>query len=84
LVDTSNLLVKQKTQINKINQNLQSLQKQMKARDRQAGIVNQLHAQINLIQRQITQVHKTVKKRPDSKIQSVKKVSKNKKQKIKK
>ncbi|MDQ3839850.1 MAG: hypothetical protein M3297_11340, partial [Thermoproteota archaeon] len=42
LVDTSNLLVKQKTQINKINQNLQSLQKQMKARDRQAGIVNQL------------------------------------------
>src|SRR5215203_5351874 len=77
--DTSNLLVKQTTQINKINQNLQSLQKQMKASERQGGIVNQLHSQINMIQRQITQVHKIVQKRPASKIQSGKKVSRNKK-----
>src|SRR5215207_4918493 len=77
--DTSNLLVKQTTQINKINQNLQSLQKQMKASERQGGIVNQLRSQINMIQRQITQVHKIVQKRPASKIQSGKKVSRNKK-----
>jgi small-conductance mechanosensitive channel len=77
--DTSNLLVKQTTQISKINQNLQSLQKQMKACERQGGIVNQLRSQINMIQRQITQVHKIVQKRPASKIQSGKKVSRNKK-----
>ena len=32
LADTSNQIVKQRTQINKINQNLQSLQKQNKSR----------------------------------------------------
>jgi hypothetical protein len=41
LVDTSNQIVKQRTQINKINQNLQSLQKQIRAGERQTGTVNQ-------------------------------------------
>jgi hypothetical protein len=79
LVETSNQLVKQTTQINKINQSLQSLQKQMKANERQAGIVNQLRSQINQIQRQIIQVHKSVQKRPTTKLQSGKKMSRNKK-----
>jgi hypothetical protein len=79
LEDTSNQLVRQGTQINKINQSLQSLQKQAKAGEKQIGIVNQIRSQINQIQGQIIQVHKTVQKRPTSKLQSSKKVSRNKK-----
>jgi small-conductance mechanosensitive channel len=79
LEDTSNQLVKQGTQINKINQNLQSLQKQTKASEKQAGIVNQIRSQINQIQRQIIQVHKIVQKKPTIRLQSGKKVSRNKK-----
>jgi small-conductance mechanosensitive channel len=79
LEDTSNQLVKQRTQINRINQNLQSLQKQAKTGEKQVGIVNQIRSQINQIQRQIIEVHKTVPKRPTSKFQSSKKVSRNKK-----
>jgi hypothetical protein len=51
----------------------------MKGGERQAGIVNQIRSQVNLIQRHITQVHKIVQKRPASKLQSGKKVSRNKK-----
>jgi small-conductance mechanosensitive channel len=75
LVDTSNLLVKQRTQINKINRDLQSLQKQMKAGERQTGMVNQIRSQVNQIQKQISQVHKNVQKRSGGKLQSGKKVS---------
>jgi hypothetical protein len=50
LADTSNQLIKQTTQISKINQNLQSLQKQMKGGERQAEMVNQIRSQINQIQ----------------------------------
>jgi predicted RNase H-like nuclease (RuvC/YqgF family) len=78
LVDTSNQLVKQRVQIEKINQNLQSLQKQMKGGERQARIINQMRSQIIQIQKQVTQVHKTILKRPVSKLQLGKKVSRSK------
>jgi uncharacterized phage infection (PIP) family protein YhgE len=79
LADTSNQLVKQTAQINRINQSLQSLQKQRKGSERPAEIVNQIRSQVNMIQRQITQVRKIVGKRPASKLQSGKKVLRNKK-----
>jgi hypothetical protein len=79
LVDTSNQLVKQRVQIEKINQNLQSLQKQMKGGERQAGIINQMRSQIIQIQKQVTQVHRTILKKPVSKLQLGKKVSRSKK-----
>src|SRR5918992_6102083 len=79
LADTSNQIVKQRTQINKINQNLQSLQKQIRAGERQTGIVNQIRSQVNQIQKQISLLHKSVQKRSTSKLQSGKKISRNKK-----
>jgi hypothetical protein len=79
LVDTSNQLVKQRVQIEKINQNLQSLQKQMKGGEGHAGRINQIRSQIIQIQKQVTQVHKTILKRPISKLQLGKKVSRSKK-----
>jgi hypothetical protein len=78
-VDTSNQLMKQRVQIEKINQNLQSLQKQMKGGERQAGIINQIRSQIIQIQKQVGQVHKTILKRPVSKLRVGKKVSRSKK-----
>jgi hypothetical protein len=77
LADASNRIKKQTTQINKINQNLQSLQKQMKAGEKQTGIVNQIRSQMNQTQKQISQVYKIVQKRSNSKLQSNKKVSSN-------
>jgi hypothetical protein len=77
LADASNRIKKQTTQINKINQNLQSLQKQMKAGEKQIGIANQIRSQMNKTQNQISQVYKIVQKRSDSKLQSKKKVSSN-------
>jgi predicted nucleic acid-binding Zn-ribbon protein len=62
LADTSNQIVKQRTQINKINQNLQSLQKQIRAGERQTGTVNQIHSQVNQIQKRISLLHKSVQK----------------------
>ena len=79
LADTSNQIVKQRTQINKINQNLQSLQKQMKAGERQTETINQIRSQMNKTQKQISQVYKIVQKRSNSKLQSGKKISRNKK-----
>ena len=79
LADTSNQIVKQRTQINKINQNLQSLQKQMKAGERQTGTINQIRSQVNHIQKRISLLHKSVQKRSTSKLQSGKKISRNKK-----
>lgn len=79
LVDTSNQIVKQRTQINKINQNLQSLQKQIRAGERQTGTVNQIRSQVNQIQKRISLLHKSVQKRSTSKLQSGKRISRNKK-----
>ena len=77
LADASNRIKKQTTQINKINQNLQSLQKQMKAGEKQIGIANQIRSQMNKTKNQISQVYKIAQKRSDSKLQSKKKVSSN-------
>jgi hypothetical protein len=77
LADASNRIKKQTTQINKINQNLQSLQKQMKAGEKQTGIANQIRSQMNKTQKQISQVYKIAQKRSDSKLQSKKKVPSN-------
>jgi uncharacterized coiled-coil protein SlyX len=75
LADASNRIEKQTTQINKINQNLQSLQKQMKAGERQTGTINQIRSQMNKTQKQISRVYKIVQKRSNSKLRS--KVSSN-------
>src|SRR5919106_935087 len=77
LADASNRIKKQTTQINKINQNLQSLQKQIKAGEKQTRIANQIRSQMNKTQKQISQVYKIAQKRSDSKLQSDKKVSSN-------
>jgi hypothetical protein len=77
LADASNRIKKQTAQINKINQNLQSLQRQMKAGEKQTGIANQIHSQMNKTQKQISQVYKIAQKRSDSKLQSKKKVYSN-------
>jgi uncharacterized phage infection (PIP) family protein YhgE len=77
LADASNRIEKQTTQINKINQNLQSLQKQMKAGERQTGTINQIRSQMNKTQKQISRVYKIVQKRSNSKLRSNKKVSSN-------
>ena len=77
LADASNRIKKQTTQINKINQNLQSLQKQIRAGEKQTGIVNQIRSQMNKTQEQISQVYKIAQKRSDSKLQSNKKLSSN-------
>ena len=77
LADASNRIKKQTTQINKINQNLQSLQKQIRAGEKQTGIVNQIRSQMNKTQKEISQVYKIVQKRSNSKLQSNQKVSSN-------
>jgi hypothetical protein len=63
LVDTSKQIEKQTAQINKINQNLQSLQKEFKLGQKQSEILIQMRSQINKIQRQISQVQKSIKRR---------------------
>ena len=77
LADASNRIKKQTTQIKKINQYLQSLQKRMKAGERQTGTINQIRSQMNKTQKQISQVYKIVHKRSNSKLQSNQKVSSN-------
>jgi small-conductance mechanosensitive channel len=63
LADTSKQIEKQTAQFNKINQNLQSLQKEFKLGQKQSEILIQMRSQINQIQRQISQVQKSIKKR---------------------
>jgi hypothetical protein len=63
LVDTSKQIEKQTAQFNKINQNLQSLQKEFKLGQKQSEILIQMRSQINKIQRQISQVQKSIKRR---------------------
>lgn len=79
LADASNQIEKQTIQINKISQNLQSLQKQFKSGQGQVDIVNQIRSQANQIQKQVSQVQKSVQKRSTNKLQSSKKVASNKK-----
>jgi DNA repair exonuclease SbcCD ATPase subunit len=62
LANTSKQIEKQIAQFNKINQNLQSLQKQFKLQ-KQSEILIQMRSQINQIQRQISQVQKRIKRR---------------------
>jgi hypothetical protein len=47
LDDASKQIEKQTTQINKINQNLQPLQMQMRVREKQTKMVNQIRSQVN-------------------------------------
>jgi predicted RNase H-like nuclease (RuvC/YqgF family) len=61
--DASKQIEKQTTQINKINQNLQYLQNQMRVGERQTEIVNQIRSQVNQIQKQVSQVQKSIQKR---------------------
>ena len=63
LADTSKQIEKQTAQFHKINQNLQSLQKQFKLGQKQSEILIQMRSQINQIQRQISQVQKSIKRR---------------------
>src|ERR671910_3247741 len=63
LVDTSKQIEKQTAQFNKINQNLQSLQKEFKLGQKQSEILIQMRSQINKIQRQISQIQKNIKRR---------------------
>jgi predicted RNase H-like nuclease (RuvC/YqgF family) len=63
LSDTSKQIERQTAPINKINQNLQSLQKQFKLGRKQSEILIQMRSQINQIQRQISQVQKSIKRR---------------------
>jgi len=79
LADISKQTEKQSTQINKINQNLQTLQKQMRAGERQTVIVNQIRSQVNQIQKKISQVHKSVQKGSTGKLQLGKNKSDKKK-----
>jgi hypothetical protein len=84
IVDVSKQIGKQTTQMNKINQNLQSIQKQVRAREGETKIVSQIHFQANQIQRQLAQVQKNVQKTPSvglqrsSKITSKGRISKRK------
>ena len=63
LVDASKQIEKQRTQITNISQNLETLQKQMRAGERQTEIVNQIRSQVNQIQKQVSQVQKSIQKR---------------------
>jgi methylthioribose-1-phosphate isomerase len=78
LADASKQIEKQRTQIINISQNLETLQKHMKAGERQTEIVNQIRSQVNQIQKQVSQVQKSIQKRSTSKLQSNKKVTTNK------
>jgi septal ring factor EnvC (AmiA/AmiB activator) len=62
LADTSKQIEKQTAQFYKINQNLQSLQKEFKFGQKQSEILIQMRSQINQIQRQISQVQKSIKR----------------------
>jgi hypothetical protein len=84
ITDASNRLQKQANQINAINKNLQSLQKQMKVGERQTVIINQIRSQVNQIQKQVLQVQKNIQKRSIVKLPSTKKMIGNKRKNKKK
>jgi small-conductance mechanosensitive channel len=78
LVDASKQIEKQRTQITNISQNLETMQKQMRAGERQTEIVNQIRSQVKQIQKHVSQIQKSIQKRSTSKLQSNKKVVINK------
>jgi small-conductance mechanosensitive channel len=53
LADASKQIEKQTTQINKINHNLQTVQKQLRTGESQTTTVNQIRSQVNRIQKQM-------------------------------
>lgn len=84
IIGASNRLEKQANQINRINKDLQSIQKQMKGGERQTVIINQIRSQVNQIQKQVFQVQKNIQKRSIVKLPSNKKMTGTKKKKNKK
>jgi hypothetical protein len=66
IADVSKQMEKQTAQINRVNQFVQTLQKQTKSGQRQSDVLNQIKSQVNQIQRQVTQVQKIVQKKPST------------------
>jgi hypothetical protein len=62
LADASKQIETQTAKINKINQNLHTLQKQFKLGQKQSEILIQMRSQINQIRGQISKVQKSIKK----------------------
>ena len=58
LATISNLLEKQTTQMNKIGQMVQPLQKQLKSVETRTEFIKQMHSQLKQLQRQMSQIQK--------------------------
>ena len=58
LATISNLLEKQTTQLNKIGQMVQPLQKQLKSVETRTEFIKQMHSQLKQLQKQMSQVQK--------------------------
>ncbi|MDQ3839212.1 MAG: hypothetical protein M3297_08090 [Thermoproteota archaeon] len=66
IADVSKQMEKQTAQINRVNQVVQTLQKQTKSGQKQSDVLNQIKSQVNQIQRQVAQVQKIVQKKPST------------------
>jgi hypothetical protein len=62
LATISNLLEKQTTQMNKIGQMVQPLQKQLKSVETRTESIKQIHSQLKQLQKQMSQVQKESRK----------------------
>ena len=62
LATISNLLEKQTTQLNKIGQMVQPLQKQLKSVETRTEFIKQMHSQLKQLQKQMSQVQKESQK----------------------
>ena len=62
LATISKLLEKQTTQINKIGQMVQPLQKQLKSVETQTEFIKQIHSQLKQLQKEVSQVQKESQK----------------------
>ena len=62
LATISNLLEKQTTQMNKIGQMVQPLQKQLKSVETRTEFIKQMHSQLKQLQRQMSQIQKESQK----------------------
>ena len=62
LATISNLLEKQTTQINKIGQMVQPLQKQLKSVETRTEFIKQIHSQLKQLQKEMSQVQKESQK----------------------
>ena len=58
LATISNLLEKQTTQMNKIGQMVQPLQKQLKSVETRTELIKQIHSQLKQLQKEMSQVQK--------------------------